>query len=75
MHICTAQQQADYWLRQVEIGRGQWEARVCRRGLGELGLILPASSYLGLIVPEPFEMYDEERRIVFGAARIREQKE
>ena len=73
MHICTAQQQADFWAWQVEIGRGQWEARLCPRGLGELGLILPPSAYLGLIVPEPFEMYDEARRIIFGTARLREQ--
>ena len=58
----------------VEIGRGQWESRLCMRGLGEMGLILPPSAYLGLIVPEPFEMYDESRRIIFGAARLRETK-
>lgn len=74
MHICTAQQQADYWAWQVQIGRGQWESRLCLRGLGDMGLILPPSAYLGLIVPEPFEMYDEARQIIFGAARIREAK-
>ncbi len=74
MRLCTAQQQADYWAWQVKIGRGQWESRLCMRGLGEMGLILPPSAYLGLIVPEPFEMYDESRRIIFGAARLRETK-
>lgn len=74
MRLCTAQQQADYWAWQVKIGRGQWESRLCMRGLGEMGLVLPPSAYLGLIVPEPFEMYDETRRIIFGAARLRETK-
>ena len=68
----TVQQQADYWARQVGIGRGQWETHLCMRGMHELGLILPDSAYLAVVVPEPFEMADENHRIVFGAARIRE---
>lgn len=70
--MSTVQQQADYWAWMVEIGRGQWETRLCMRGMPELGLTIPDSAYLTMVVPEPFEMVDEKHRIVFGAARIRE---
>jgi hypothetical protein len=69
--MTTAQQQADYWAWQVEIGRGQWESRLCPRGL--LGVsYLPKNTHLSLCIPQPSEMYDEKNHIIFIAARLRE---
>lgn len=68
----TAQQQADFWAREVEIGHGQWEARLCMRGLTGLPMPLPPGTHVGLSLPQPGEQYDEARRIVFGSARIME---
>lgn len=73
--MTTAQQLADYWAWQVEIGRGQWEARLCMRGLLGLPEPMPANTHIGMTIPQPIEMYDEARRIVFGSARIMETKE
>lgn len=70
--MSTAQQQADYWAWQVQIGRGQWEARLCLRGVLGLPYQLPENTVLGLSIPPPIDMYDEAGRVVFGAARLKE---
>lgn len=72
--MATVQQRADFWCRQVMLGRGQWEARLCPRGL--LGLTaIPEGTHLALVEPAPDETCDKKNRIVFAAARLNETKE
>lgn len=68
----TAQQQADFWANEVMVGHGQWEARLCMRGITGLPMPLPPGTCVGLSLPQPGEQYDEKRRIVYGSARIME---
>lgn len=53
------------------MGRGQWEARLCRRGMSGLS-DLPEGTHLALTVPGDDEAIDEANKVVFGAARLAE---
>ncbi len=70
----TAQAQADYWAWVVQIGRGQWQACLCHRGILGLPDLLPTNTELRMVIPAPHEMFQEKRQVVFAAAGLREIK-
>ncbi len=63
----TASQMADYWARQVMIGRGQWIARLDPRGLDYREA---KDTVISLVIPEEDQMYNEKEQIIFAAARF-----
>lgn len=65
--MTTAQQMADYWAYQVMVGRGQWLARLCPRGLaGAVESGMP----LVLAPPPDGETHDVDSKTVFAQARV-----
>lgn len=68
----TGQQMEDYLHWHAEQGRGDWEIRMCPRGLEHL-LHYAADELIGkinVIPPSAGETHDEKRRIVFVSARF-----
>ena len=62
----TAQEMADFWQYQVEIGKGSWEPGLCVRGLSLVRTNGRGPSMA--ILPED-QVYDEERQVIFMGAR------
>lgn len=64
--IYTAQDMADFWTWEVEVGRGHWEAGLCLRGISGIRTNGKGPSLATL--PED-QRYDEKRNIIFLGAR------
>jgi hypothetical protein len=62
----TAQDMADFWAYQVEIGKGNWEVHLCMRGFS---LIRKNGRGPSLCVLPEDQVYDKERKLIFLGAR------
>ena len=62
----TAQDMADFWTYQVDIGKGNWEAQLCMRGFS---LIRSNGRGPSLCVLPDDQVYDKERKLIFLGAR------
>jgi len=63
----TAQQLADYFAWQVEIGRGACEVRLDPRGLS---YVKPDHNRINIVIPPDGETCDLARGLVFVSARF-----
>ena len=64
--VFTAQDMADFFAYQVEIGKGNWEAHLCMRGFS---LIRKNGRGPSLCVLPEDQVYDQERKLIFLGAR------
>lgn len=63
----TAQEMADFWCKQVMMGKGQWTARLDPRGLDYR---TSKDTQINLAIPTTDQMYNEDKQIVFISVRF-----